>query len=643
MSPEQAVLNQLDVDTRTDVYSLGVLLYELLTGETPLDRQRLREAQILETLRIIREEEPPKPSTRVSGLGQRGTAVAAHRKVKPGALASEIRGDLDWIVMKALAKERSRRYDSASRFAEDLQRYLSDDLVEARPPSVWYQLKKFHQRNKALAASAIIVFLGLTLGLAGALWGLGQFRRANETSIAMLREKEAAAGNLAANLKELREKNDALQDALISQAITAAIAGDQRTTKEAIDNAELAGAKRSWRDTLNGLLAEYQGDHIEAISLLESAVNAEPENLAAQAILASACFNAGRIDEHEECVLRLDKLSPKTRFDTLFVVHANRFWNSTAAVQQISALVQDRTSWGVAHIMLAEAKAFNAWDRGDLSQAISAISDIEGAKSKLPAMAVIQQTEILACLAALDLAADDDSRRSEWLARAKAAAQTLERKFPSQGRYELAAYYYHIGDKDKSLEVLSDSSDFAQRSFREALLFGLGRFTEIQNSAEATLVTASASEAARIARRANHEDPSFLRRIWNNLALYASGEQDEARQEWKKLIAEREEFLWNQQYPLMLFSGQWNEQRLLQEAGKSHSRFREFFAHLCLANYYLYMIKDRGTAKRHFELAVKTGPSYSEAYVWAQSYLDLMKDESWPGWMKRDGPAGQPE
>src|SRR5512137_1204673 len=110
MSPEQAVLNQLDVDTRTVIYSLGVVLYELLTGVTPLEGRRLRSAMLDETLRLIREEEPPKPSTRISALGETATAAAAYRATDARSLAKTLHGDLDWIVMKALEKGRSRRY-----------------------------------------------------------------------------------------------------------------------------------------------------------------------------------------------------------------------------------------------------------------------------------------------------------------------------------------------------------------------------------------------------------------------------------------------------------------------------------------------------------------------------------------------------
>jgi WD40 repeat protein/serine/threonine protein kinase/Flp pilus assembly protein TadD len=163
MSPEQAQLSGLDIDTRTDMYSLGVLLYELLTGTTPFTKERLQQVGHDEMRRIIREEEPPRPSARLSTLGQAAATVSTLRQSDPKRLRQLFRGELDWIVMKCLEKDRNRRYDTANGLASDVERYLRDEPVQACPPSALYRFRKFARRYKSILITALVVAAALVL------------------------------------------------------------------------------------------------------------------------------------------------------------------------------------------------------------------------------------------------------------------------------------------------------------------------------------------------------------------------------------------------------------------------------------------------------------------------------------------------
>ncbi|MCI0462915.1 MAG: tetratricopeptide repeat protein, partial [Gemmataceae bacterium] len=201
MSPEQASFNPLDIDTRSDIYSLGVLLYELLTGTTPLERKRLKEVGILEVLQLIREEEPPRPSTRLSTTEEL-PSIAAQRGLEPKKLSALVRGELDWIVMKALDKDRGRRYETANALALDVERYLHDEPVLACPPSAGYRLRKFVRRHKRALAAAAVLGVALLVAVGGVAGSLGWLASQEAVRRAQVTAEGAAALRQAESLAE---------------------------------------------------------------------------------------------------------------------------------------------------------------------------------------------------------------------------------------------------------------------------------------------------------------------------------------------------------------------------------------------------------------------------------------------------------
>ncbi len=223
MSPEQAALNNLDIDTRSDVYALGVLLYELLTGSTPVDRKSLKQAALMEVLRIIREDEPPRPSTKLS-TAQALPSIAANRHMEPTKLSKLIKGELDWIVMKALEKDRSRRYETANGFAADVLRYLSGEPVTAVPASVRYQVQKFYRRNKPAVISASLVVVALTMGMAGTTWGMLEAQHQKQ-----LAERESSAKERAWQAEAAQAQSEQRAKQLADQEAQAARKAEAET------------------------------------------------------------------------------------------------------------------------------------------------------------------------------------------------------------------------------------------------------------------------------------------------------------------------------------------------------------------------------------------------------------------------------
>lgn len=194
MSPEQANPESTDIDTRTDVYALGVVLYELLAGSPPHDTGSLPRAAIVEALRMIREVDSPRPSTKVDSSVSL-VQIASNRSIEPEKLASALRGELDWIALKAIEKDRSRRYETVNGLARDVERYLSGDLVEARPPSNVYRLRKFVRRNKGQVIAGGLLLLSMTAGIVGTSWAMVEARKQEEIAVREVVAKKQALAN----------------------------------------------------------------------------------------------------------------------------------------------------------------------------------------------------------------------------------------------------------------------------------------------------------------------------------------------------------------------------------------------------------------------------------------------------------------
>ncbi|MDF1838592.1 MAG: serine/threonine-protein kinase, partial [Planctomycetota bacterium] len=229
MSPEQADAKVLDIDTRADVYSLGVILYELLTGSTPLEQNKLQEAAVAEVLRIIREVDPPRPSTRLSA-SEALPSVAAQRSLDPNQLRRRVSGDLDWVVMRALEKERDARYGSASGLAADIVRHLADEPVSAGPPSTSYRLRKFVKRNRATVIAFSVVGVALLLGVIGTsfglVWALDERDRADEQArIASAAQLAEAEQRVAAQDSAAEAQVEALRSETVASFLREALAG----------------------------------------------------------------------------------------------------------------------------------------------------------------------------------------------------------------------------------------------------------------------------------------------------------------------------------------------------------------------------------------------------------------------------------
>jgi len=509
MSPEQAEFNQQDIDTRSDIYSLGILLYQLLAGTTPFDPERLRSGAWNEVMRIIREEEPPRPSVRVSSAECTPSITAQNCSTDPGKLLALLRGDLDWLVMKALEKERERRYETASALAADIERYLDGDAIEARPPSSAYRLRKFGSRHKGPVAAALAIAIVLVAGIvatsAVSIRAVGEARRADQEA---KRAKEYA-GELEAKKDELQKMLVELRGELMDKALAAVTSGDTRRAEAAIDRARKAEVPEGWIRIFQGQLALYSGKTDKAIQLLQQ----EAENsVAAHGMLAVAYFFDGRMLDYELAMGKLRERSPETPEDHLFAGQAWSFIDVEKALEMVEHAVTEHNS-PLARAIYAKVKATKALQAGGDPKAIeSALRDIEAARSFVGDTPFLLTIRLFVQYAAIKT--EYVSLSPDLIHEAREIADTV--KSLPVGRVYLIQFFADIGDYEFAEQVWASSnhkSDFETIAYIPValqwkspeevleLVEGLIRFPGPYSRCATTMVMALVPEKRAEARR----------------------------------------------------------------------------------------------------------------------------------------------